>query len=177
MQKLIVFIISISLLSSLSACEKNNSAKVSSSHSEAHTSKASNKKINSSKSTKTSSSKRITTANSKNVHHTAAKKATATSASETKSSSSASSNNTGLNQTRAAITAEEKSNDNKPLNWEPIKNAQQAEARVTKLYGNKGWITMHGTVGISSQIYFSETSNATNTTYVIYATGKVTAMH
>ncbi len=91
-------------------------------------------------------------------------------------SSSSSSQNTGLNQSRDEITNQEKQNGNRPLSWEPIKSAQQAEALMTKKYGNKGWTTSHGTVAMSSPINFSEQDSEGNI-YTVYATGDIKPMN
>lgn len=97
-------------------------------------------------------------------------------ASSSSTSSSSSSQKTGLNQSRDEITNQEKQNGNRPLSWEPIKSAQQAEALMTKKYGNKGWTTSHGTVAMSSPIYFSEQDSDGNI-YMVYATGDIKPMN
>lgn len=90
-------------------------------------------------------------------------------------SSQQSSSTTGANQSRDAITKEEQDAGNQPLSWEPIKNAQQTESYMMQKYGDKGWTTSHGTVGMSSPIYFTEQDSSGNA-YVVYATGVVTPM-
>lgn len=50
------------------------------------------------------------------------------------------------------IAIEEAQNNNKPLSWEPIQNAQDAEKLMKQKYGDQGWATVHGSVGISSPI-------------------------
>lgn len=90
-------------------------------------------------------------------------------------SSQQSSSTTGASQSRDTITKEEQDAGNQPLSWEPIKNAQQAESYMTQKYGDKGWTTSHGTVGMSSPIYFTEQDSSGNM-YMVYATGVVTPM-
>ena len=53
------------------------------------------------------------------------------------------------------IAIEEAQNNNHPLSWEPIQNAQDAEKLMKQKYGDQGWSTVHGSIGISSPIYFT----------------------
>lgn len=124
------------------------------------------KKDSSSKSASSSvsSSKKATNSNKKN---------SSSSSSSTPAASSSSAS--GLDQSREVITAQETANGNKPLSFEPIQFAAQAEALLTKNYGDKGWTTAHGSVGLSSPIYFSVNSND-GQTLVVYATGQVKPM-
>lgn len=71
------------------------------------------------------------------------------------------------------IAIEEAQNNNKPLSWEPVQNAQDAENLMKQKYGNQGWTTVHGSVGISSPIYFTEMNNK-GQQYIVLATGEIT---
>ena len=71
------------------------------------------------------------------------------------------------------IAIEEAQNNNRPLSWEPIQNAQDAEKLMKQKYGDQGWSTVHGSIGISSPIYFTE-MNSQGQQYIVLATGEIT---
>lgn len=79
----------------------------------------------------------------------------------------------GLQSSREAITRAEEANGNMPLAWEPIKNAQQAEALLKGKVSAGKWVTAHGSAGISSPIYWSVTLEGSTLYKVVYATGEI----
>lgn len=92
---------------------------------------------------------------------------------ESKSSMSSTSSSNDNHGDRNQITTQEAQNNNQPLDWEPVKNAQDAENLMKQKYGDQGWHTVHGSVGTSSPIYFAEANNNGQNYYVL-ATGQIT---
>lgn len=92
---------------------------------------------------------------------------------ESKPSMSSTSSSNDNHGDRNQITTQEAQNNNQPLDWEPVKNAQDAENLMKQKYGDQGWHTVHGSVGTSSPIYFAETNNNGQNYYVL-ATGQIT---
>ncbi|MFD1393628.1 hypothetical protein ACFQ3L_08635 [Lacticaseibacillus jixianensis] len=74
--------------------------------------------------------------------------------------------------TRAEISAAETANHFQPLDWEPIKTAQDAEALVTKQFGELGWHTQSGTVAVSAPIQFVVAA-VDGTTKTVTAAGEI----
>ncbi|WP_179393906.1 DUF4767 domain-containing protein [Lacticaseibacillus absianus] len=79
----------------------------------------------------------------------------------------------GLAQSRATITQQEQQNHNMPLDFEPVHNADQAIKLVASKYGNKQWVAVHGTAGVSAPITFTVSVDGGSEAYLVYATGVI----
>ncbi|MFD1440003.1 hypothetical protein [Lacticaseibacillus hegangensis] len=75
---------------------------------------------------------------------------------------------------RSDISQAETANHFQPLDWEPVKSAQDAEALLTSKLGDRGWHTVSGTVAISAPIQFVVAASD-GTTKIVTAAGQIIA--
>ena len=118
--------------------------------------------------TTTSNPEKVKSSSAKSKNSTNTKK----SQSNPKETSKASSAISSQANTHRQLTEAEKSNDQKPISTEPIKNSTEAVAKLTKMYGNLDWKVEFDSTGKSVPVYYYITANNGHT-YYVFANGNI----